>query len=259
VFAIDTPSSECPDCRIPGEWDSTNYGVIALCLLKQGRMASGDSFSEAAMGKAMLCSALILALVPAGWCQQVATEPHSAQSAAKVIILPPQVTFEQLEAKAHPKAINSVEFESALTNAATTNLAARRYAPTAPAGLQNDTAAGLLRQLQPLTSRLARGSINDDAQQILSKLAGLPEDFLILVQFVRVRQGPGGSWSPISGAITSGASSTSMQAALISTRTGQVTWKNEVLERSMFSADSPKFAKCIEQLYSTLAFKGEHQ
>ena len=66
-----------------------------------------------------------------------------------------------------------------------------------------------------------------------SKLAALPDDYLLLVQFVRVKQGPGGSWNPYSGAITSGMSTTSFQAALISTRTGQVAWKNEVLERTV--------------------------
>ncbi|MGA7341200.1 MAG: hypothetical protein WBX18_11410, partial [Terracidiphilus sp.] len=179
--------------------------------------------------------------------------------AARVIVLPPQVVFEQLSANARSRNFDSASFESALVSAASANLGARKYALAAPEGLRSPGAADWLKQLQPLASRLARGAINDDAQNILSQFETLPDNYLLLVQFMRVKQGPGGSWNPYSGAIASGMSSTLLQAALISTRTGQVMWKNEVLERSEFSANSPRFAKSVDLLYSTLVAQGANQ
>jgi hypothetical protein len=195
----------------------------------------------------------------AGALQRGSAAATPSQSTAKVIVLAPQVTFEQLSAGSHARNSDSASFESALTSAANASLGTRKYALVAPESLQNSSAGDWLKQLQPLTSRLARGVVNEDAQHILSQFGTLPDDYLILVQFMRVKQGPGGSWNPYSGAITSGMSSTLLQAALISTRTGQVIWKNEVLERSQFSADSPKFAKSVDLLYSTLVAKGANQ
>jgi hypothetical protein len=202
-----------------------------------------------------LILALSVAPLRAG-AQEIKTPPNPPQPAVKVIILPPQVAFEQLTAYYRGHNFGGVSFEPALANAANANLTSRQYTVVTPESLQDTNAIDWLKQLQPLTSRLSRGVINDEAQQIFSHLGTLPENYLIFIQFMRVKEGPGGSWDPNTGAITSQMSSTLLQAALISTRTGQVLWKNDVLERSVFRADSPKFAKSVDLLYSTLSTKG---
>jgi hypothetical protein len=196
-------------------------------------------------------------LVAGGSAPAQQTSNDSPPASAKVIILQPQVVFEQLTNKS--VLTQNVTFESALTNAATASLSARKYTVVTLESLQQVDAIDLLKQLQPLTSRLARGAINDEAQQTLRYLAAFPDDYLILVQFMRVKEGPGGSWNPYSGAITSSMSSTLLQASLISTHTGQVVWKNEVLERKVFRANDPNFAKYLDLLYGTLAIRGGNQ
>lgn len=205
----------------------------------------------------MLILALSMASLRTG-AQEKQASPNQPQATTMVIVLPPQVVTEQLTANSRGHNFGDVPFEPALTNAANANLTSRKYMVVTPESLQDPNAIGWLKQLEPLTSRLARGVINDEALQILAHFATLPEDHLILVQFMRVKMGPG--WSPGmygngTGA-TSSMSSTLLQAALISTRTGQVVWKNEVLERSLFRADSPKFAKFVDLLYTTLGIQG---
>jgi hypothetical protein len=185
--------------------------------------------------------------------QEKQASPKSQLAIAKVIILPPQVVFEQSSANSHIQDDpNAAPFGSVLTSTATSKLSLRKYTLVAPESLQNSDVGERLKQLQPLTSRLARGAINDEVKQALSQFAALPEDYLILVQFLRVDAGPGKSWNPLSGAITSSMSNTLLQAALISTRTGLVVWKNEVLERKLFRADDPKFAQTVDRLYGTI-------
>jgi hypothetical protein len=210
----------------------------------------------------LLCLSVVLVLVlslasiQAG-AQEKQAAPNPPQPAVKVIILPPQVVFEQLTAYSRGHNFGGVSFEPALFKAANTILSTQGYTVVMPESLQDNTnAIDWLTQLQPLTSRLSRGVINDEARQIFSHLGTLPENYLIFIQFMRIKEGPGGSWDPNTGAITSQMSSTILQAALISPRTGQVVWKNDVLERSVFRADSPKFTKSVNLLYSTLSTKG---
>lgn len=190
---------------------------------------------------------------PRALAQENSASPDASPPAARVIVLPPQVVFERASSRSHiqddPEA---APYESVLTTAATSGLSLRKYAPVAAESLRNSDAGEWLGKLSPLTSRLARGAINDEARETLGHLAALPEDYLVLVQFFRAEAGPAGSYNPFSGGITSAMSSTLVQAALISARTGQVAWKNEVLERKLFRADDPRFGKIIETLYQTL-------
>jgi hypothetical protein len=201
----------------------------------------------------ILAMGLAAAMAPA---QEKRDPTVPSQATTTVIILPPQVVFEQLSYNPRYQNFGGVSFESALTNAANANLGAQKYILVAPESLRDPNAIDQLKQLQPLVSRLARGAINDEAQHILSQLGTLPDDYLILVQFIRVKEGPGGSWNPNTGAITSQMSSTLVQAALISTRTGKVTWKNEAFDRKVYRADDPRFAKFVDLLYKTLGSGG---
>jgi hypothetical protein len=192
---------------------------------------------------------LSLASLLAG-AQEKQASPSLREAPAKVLILPPEVVFENF---------GGDSFRSALTNAANINLSMRKYTVITPDNLQDSNAIEWLKQLQPLSSRLARGAINDEAKQIFNHLATLPEEYLIFVQYMIVRTHPSGEFSDSSSGVTlmSSMSSTLLQAALISTRTGQIVWKNEVLKWELYpGANSPKFSKSLHHLYSTLGTKG---
>lgn len=188
--------------------------------------------------------------------QEKQAPPNPPQATTMVIVLPPQVVTERLSENSSARNQGNESFETALRNAANAEISRHQYSMVAAESLQNPDAIVWLKQLEPLTSRLARGAINDDAQLILAHFKTLPQDYLILVQFMKIKSAPGASYDAWSGAITSGMSSTLLQAALISTRTGQVSWKNEVLVRKLFPATDPRFAKSIETLYQTFSTGG---
>jgi hypothetical protein len=179
--------------------------------------------------------------------------PDSPRVVAKVIIPLPQVVV-QRAAKSHIQDDQNA-FESVLSSAANSAMSLRGFPLAATDSLGNSDISDWLKQLRPLNSRLARGVINDEAQQTLGHLGSLPEEYLILVQYFRIEEGSGGSYNPLTGGITSATVSTLLQAALISTRTTKVVWKNELLERKLFRASDPKFANAVNALYETLGNK----
>ncbi len=201
-----------------------------------------------------LTSGLVLLL--AGILDTQSVAEGSAEMTSKVLILPPQIVLEQLSGSARASEQSSGPFESALTNAAISELKSRQYLAIEPEALDNSEAVDSLKKLRPFTRRLAHGVFNDETQRAVGHLATLSQDYLILAQFMQVKHGPGATWNPMSGAITSGMSSTLLQAALISTHTGQVIWKNEVFERKALGLDDPKLAKAIDSLFVTLNNRG---
>jgi len=229
-------------------------------------------------GKRRLRPLVYAALLPflglmtaVGAAQSAQPSPQPPRT-TKVIMLPPVVTVETLSrggqtgglsgglfgtsavggARGLPKNASPGSFEAVLMNAAKARLNGQGYTLLPIESVQDPSVSAWLGQLEPLTSRLAHGAINDDAQEILSRFATLPEGYLIFVQFMELKEGPGGSWNPNTGGITSAMSSTLVRAALISTRAGRVIWKGEDLERKLYRSDDAKFAKALDQLYSTL-------
>lgn len=208
------------------------------------------------------------------------TSPPPASQAQQpasnsVILLPPVVSVEVLArggqlggvagsllgtanygARSRSKIPPAGSFEAVLGDSARARLGAQRYTLLTADAVQDASAVGWLDQLEPLTSRLAHGAMNDEAREILSHFATLPEASFIFVQSMELHQGPGGSWNPNTGGITSPMASTLVRAALISTRTGAVVWKSEVFERRLFQPTDTKFAKVLDQLYSTLGNTG---
>lgn len=229
-------------------------------------------------------SALFVLAIPQGLGGQTAAAPAAAsatptsapqQASNEVILLPPVVAAEALTrggqvggvagsflgtasygTKSRAKLPPPGSFEAVLTDSAKARLSARGYTLLTADAVQDAAAADWLAQLESMTGRLAHGAINEEARAILSHFAALPEARFIFVQFMEVQQGPGSSWNPNTGGITSAMDSTLVRAALISTRTGEVVWKSEVFERKMFRPVDAKFAKVLDQLFSTLGNGG---
>jgi len=222
------------------------------------------------------------ATVPA-W--QTTSAPAPQKLATKVVMLPPVVNVETLPSggqtgglagsafgsgsvastgglagqRRGSKSDPAGSFDEVLVSAAKAHLNEQGYTLLSLDDVQDPSVSDLLRQLEPLTNRLAHGAINDQAREVLNHLSTLPENYLVFVQFMEVKEGPGGSWNPNTGAITSAMFSTLVRAALISTRTGTVIWKDENLERKLFHTNDPKFGKFLDQIYSTLASQGGNQ
>jgi hypothetical protein len=121
---------------------------------------------------------------------------------------------------------------------------------------RDSAVADVCEKLRQLTSRLARGNVNDEALKDLADLAALNEHYAVLVQFLRLETGPGRSWNPNTGAITSSTDSTLIQAALLSGKTGKVIWKGERLIRNkaLRPTDSA-FNKALTELYRDFNIK----
>lgn len=187
--------------------------------------------------------------------EPAATPPQGLRP--RVILLAPQVSLDVLQPNSKTQGIDNAAFEQLLTETARTHLQAQNFTPVDPASLQSPIVADSLSQLEPLRSRLARGLVNDDARTAFARLAAQPGDDLILVQFVHFKEGPGGSWDPNTGAITSQMSSTLIQIALISPRSAAVLWKSEEFERKVYRANDAKFVRMLDQLYATLVGAGE--
>ena len=185
---------------------------------------------------------------------------------SKVVILPPQVELEELPSGWNGAGFGAIpmgrsqpaggNFDSTLADNASAHLSDRHYTVVAADALKDASAGDLLKQLEPLRSRLARGAVNDEAQSILDRLAESSDDYLLFVQIVKIKNGPGGSWNPNTGAITSRLASTLVQAALISPHTHQVIWKSEEFERKVLRPDDARFQKLLDQLYQTLTQPG---
>jgi hypothetical protein len=175
----------------------------------------------------------------------------------KVILLESDVQFENITGRAGANTIESDRslFATRLVAAARSEIEAR-VLELMPEGscvelLGSDDCARLIQ----LSSRLARGHVNQEARDILTRMSPASGELALLLQFMRVKAGPGGSWNPFSGAITSSMSSTLLQSALISTTSADVLWNAEVFVRKTFGPKSGDFKASLALLYRTLTVK----
>jgi hypothetical protein len=173
----------------------------------------------------------------------------------KIILVKPAMQFEDVRSDGltPTQATMDLEYEIKLLDAAKEAIGTKL--PVVESEKLDLAAAEACRRLQALASRVARGYINEEAKEALSRLAALDEQQLVLVQFFRLKVGPGSSWNPNTGAITSSVQSTLMQAALVSCKTGTVVWKGEQFLRKALAPTNPKFEKTLALLYQDFDIK----
>jgi hypothetical protein len=185
----------------------------------------------------------------------------AAQPPRAVVFLRPAIRYDDIKsgtwvnfgsiagpsAQSKPIPQDSVQYERLLLNAARSAVAAAGANADAP--LDNSLTPAR-ETLESLSSRLARGSVNDEAVQALAGFAAADERNTVLAQFLHVQTGPGNAWNPYTGAIASSASSTLLQCALLEAKTGKVLWKGEQLVRykALRPTDS-NFGKVLRELY----------
>lgn len=108
-------------------------------------------------------------------------------------------------------------------------------------------------QLSANSHRLLRVNTTPELRDNLHQLGeSAGNKAAALLQFIRVKRGPTGTWDPNTGAITSGASSTYFQAALIECETGKALWENSVLLREAPAPGQRDFAQAINLLFANL-------
>ena len=172
----------------------------------------------------------------------------------KIVLLRPSTRFEDVKTGAPLPRIDASVYDRVLLAAAE-----RGVGPDVPAiGVSKLEPAGAeaCGRLDPLASKLARGDVNDDARAALGGVAALDSGYAVLVQFFRIRTGPGSSWNMYTGGITSSTDSTLIQAALVSASTGHVIWKGERLIRNKaLKATDPALTKELALLYRNLDVK----
>ena len=207
-------------------------------------------------------SALALVLCPVLSSQEVVPAPavdartSDPRPGPKIILLNPAMRFEDVRSGSLIPGYVALEseYEIRLLDAARKGIGTRLHVVECkaldPAGTQ------ACRQLQLLASRVARGNINAEAKESLSRLGTLDE-YLVLVQFFHLKTGPGRSWNPSTGAITSKVASTLMQSALVSCKTGEVVWRGEQFVRKGLTSTDPEFHKALALLYRDFNIKQE--
>jgi hypothetical protein len=170
-----------------------------------------------------------------------------------VIVLRPVATFSDYETDAElpPDQLEAESYCTVLDTAIQQELE-KRGMPVA----SRTTAAGpeveaSLRTLHGHVSKMARGLIGDDGRQALTAAlaATNSEDVLVFAQYMRARVGDHGRWKAGYGILTPQMATITIQAALISARTGQVLWQGQVFLRDLPKPQTPKFNTLVSQLY----------
>ena len=174
----------------------------------------------------------------------------------KVLVIRPKVTYEdtQTEMPLDAETQGASGLEDSLMEKGVEMLKSKLFSDVASmysvqvSPEQRDLAG----KARASASHLIRSRPDRQALQYVLGLGATNETAAVLVQFVRVKIGPAGTWDPNSGAITSAASSAFFRAALLDCRDGRVLWKNSVLLRKVPQPDNSDFEKVVAALYSTL-------
>ncbi len=190
---------------------------------------------------------LALAVCQTIGCAQEAT--YAVSLKPMVIVVKPQIRFEDVRGFFIPSVPTTESYYRQILIDTARGAVGTSAGVAEPDKLDPDlrAACGLL---ESLTSRLARGDTNEEARAVLTRMAAAPRPYLVLVQFLRIRTGPGASWNPNTGAIASSLASTLFQSALISPGKGSTLWKGEQLVRNKaLTPTDAGFRKALTKLY----------
>jgi hypothetical protein len=185
-----------------------------------------------------------------------ALSQETAPASRRVLVLTPVVAFETLPGgMGRRRALDEEAYQTRLMSRAS---AAAKDAGLAvleesgdPAPLSEDD----LRPVRLEVSRLARGVVVDAARGPLARISAGCADCLVMVLYLKGKVGPGGSWNPNTGAITSHMDSLLVEAALLDPGAARAVWKNEVYLRDLPPPSHDKLLKVLTTLFAN--FKSE--
>jgi hypothetical protein len=197
-----------------------------------------------------LCILTVAALVfPA---DGAAAQPRLPADAV-VVLLDPGLRFERLadDSELPVPPDEQQRFKAALSALARQELERRGVTVAAGGSLEGD--ADTLAGLHVHAARLGRGQVTATSRALLAQIAERQPGVVILAQFLRVKEGPGGGWNAWTGAIASTASTADVRAALIAGATGEVLAQDAVLHRGRPRPDDEGFQKAAQKLFASLA------
>lgn len=181
---------------------------------------------------------------------------YSVPAGTAVWLLAPRVSFEDARTglKLDPAFHGGAALATALTENATTTLKSRGLPDVisltdGSVSTSQKTAAD---QASSTANRLARALPDSETALCLRELASTNRPTAALVQYVRAKIGPSGTWDPNTGAITSDPSSTQIRAALVDCQSGACLWENSVLLRKRADAAGSDLAKALNVLFANL-------
>ena len=192
----------------------------------------------------------IVPITPASPTQETATTGVSEKS---VLLLTPRLVFEKLqdESPLDPDKFGSTALGEQLTVAGEHYLHSKGFGINVAATTLPEAATSI-EKLQPMTGRLARGSLTPELRTTLAEVANRVGPSLILAQYLRVRVGVKGYYGPsLAGAMSPGQSETLLAVALIDPAKGMVVWKNELLARKVLKPGSEELEKALSVLYGS--------
>jgi hypothetical protein len=181
-------------------------------------------------------------------------------ASARVWVLVPKLTFERVENESalDPSAYRGPEVAKVLTDSGLAALKSKGIGD-ARTVVESNVQAELKAQAEQASASAQRLFLPTPDRQVLQaiqKLGGADKGVAVLVQYTRVKVGPGGWFDPVlSGDYRTSASSTHLRAALVNCQNGGILWQNSVLLREVPRAESPELTKALQQLYSTLNIK----
>lgn len=187
-------------------------------------------------------------------------ESSAGSGGTSVIILQPAISFERMQDGSELPMSQSDKdaYATRLDARATAAAATRELSIFDPAKASNSLGAvpaDVLEQLRSQSSKLARGVVTDAAKENLTYLAPYCNDCLVLVQYMKGKVGPRGSWNPMTGGITSKLNSLLLQASLIESKTSQLVWQNEAFLRELPRPTDNKLLKTLGLLFATFTAK----
>ena len=176
------------------------------------------------------------------------------RTGVQIILLNPLILIEDVRdgSELSPLKGGAADLAPLLRSAARSAAESRGYSVVDDDSLQDADALSACGQLGIASRKLARGVLDDDLRHTLGLVAQANDGYAVLAQAMRIRIGPGRSWNPWTGNITSSMSNTVFQASLISASTAEVLWKNELLVRKLPQPTDKRFMSSLHGLYGSL-------
>ena len=169
----------------------------------------------------------------------------SVRPAVSIAVLSPWLTYEETssEALVDGNRYGAKEVQSDLVRAAMTALSARGF-KTQQVAEDSPLAA--------LTAKSAELLRVTKSPELLDRLKQAGRELsveAVFVQHFRIKLGPGSSWDPWSGAITTAMNSGDLRVAIVDAQTGASLWQNRVYLREVPRVDRKLYKEAVDSLY----------
>jgi len=168
-----------------------------------------------------------------------------------VLVLDPVIMYERIDDE---QPLSSVAFggeviQDNLFLAAKHAVRSGKLKAIEPKSIDEADESELLEKIAPMIPKLSYGVMEEKTTSLMKSIYSDSNPRAILVNYVRVKVGSGGSWNPNSGAITSSNSKSIFNAALIQGNTAQCIWRRQVFLRNIPNLADEKYFEALTLLY----------